>query len=349
MNSDAILNTIKQAMAKAGLDLRGGPMAGVMDTIGQAMAKAGLSAPPPAPAAPAPAQRTGVEDRQGLFLAHRHVSPAGERDYHLYVPASAPNAAMPLVVMLHGCQQHPVDFAQGTRMNVLAEQHGFLVVYPAQSRRANGSNCWNWFQPGDQQRDGGEPSIIAGIVAEVSAAHAVDPRRVFVAGLSAGASMAVILGATHPDVFAAVGAHSGLPQGAAADVASAFAAMSGASGAQGGGAATGRSTPTIVFHGDQDRTVVLSNGQAIVEQVLARPGAAAAALQTVERGEAASRAYTTTVYSAAKGRPHVEHWVVHGGAHAWFGGSAEGSYTDVQGPDASAEMVRFFLAQSPTC
>jgi poly(hydroxyalkanoate) depolymerase family esterase len=366
MKPDAILKTIKQAMAQAGLDLQGGAMSGVVATIEQAIAKAGVSAWAPSPTSPrspvpsAPTSKPRPAGRaarppsarpdvpmpeQGQFVEHHHAGPAGSRDYYLYVPACAARAAMPLVMMLHGCQQNPVDFAQGTRMNALAEQHGFLVVYPAQSRKANGSNCWNWFQRADQQRVGGEPAILAAIVAEVSRSHAVDADRVYVAGLSAGASMAVILGATYPDIFTAVGAHSGLPSGAADDVASAFAAMAGAGAPAAAVSPAGYSVPTIVFHGDQDRTVVPANAQAIVEQVMAHPGAAAVTLQTVERGETAQRAFTTTVYAVAQGRPHVEHWVVHGSAHAWSGGSDEGSYTDVQGPDASAEMVRFFLAQ----
>lgn len=357
MKSDAILKTIKQAMAAAGLDLQGGAMSGVVATIEQALTKAGVSAGGASPAplwTPAPAARTArpasvdpelSTPAQGQFVERHHTGPAGARDYHLYLPACATSAALPLVVMLHGCQQNPVDFAQGTRMNLLAEQHGFLVVYPAQSRKVNGSNCWNWFQRDHQQRGHGEPAIIAAIVAEVSRTHAVDADRVYVAGLSAGASMAVILGATYPDIFAAVGAHSGLSLGAADDVASAFAAMAGAGAPAAAASPAADSVPTIVFHGDQDLTVVPANAQAIVKQVMAHPGAAAVTLQTVERGETAQRAFTTTVYAADQGRPHVEHWVVHGSAHAWSGGSGEGSYTDTQGPDASAEMVRFFLAQ----
>ncbi len=305
--------------------------------------------PAPTPEADRPtrsARRPGAEP--GVFLARTHTGPAGSRAYKLYVPAGAADddAPRPLVVMLHGCKQHPDDFAAGTRMNALADEHGFLVAYPAQSRNANGSNCWNWFRPEDQRREGGEPAILAGIVADVVPAHRIDPARVFVAGLSAGAAMAVILGQTHPELFAAIGAHSGLPSGAAHDVGSAFMAMNGARSVFGAAparaAAPGGPRPrTIVFHGDEDATVVARNGEAIVAQALA--GGTALAPADATRGSAGGRAYTRTVHADDAGRARVELWLLHGGAHAWSGGSPAGSYTDPRGPDASAEMVRFFL------
>jgi poly(hydroxyalkanoate) depolymerase family esterase len=251
---------------------------------------------------------------------------------------------MPLIVMLHGCQQNPDDFATGTRMNELAEREGFLVAYPAQSINANGSNCWNWYQARDQAREGGEPEIITGIVGDIAEKYAVDKRRVFAAGLSAGAAMAVILGTTRADLFAAVGVHSGLPYGAAHDVASAFALMHGG----GAKASGGTAVPIIVFHGDQDRTVVDSNAEEIVRQAVATFEAKGRRLIETEEvvpAGAASRAYTATVYTARDGRTLVEHWVLKGGTHAWSGGSSRGSFTDEKGPDASAEMVRFFMGQ----
>ncbi len=284
----------------------------------------------------------------GKTLSRSCITPAGKRAYRLYVPAQAGTAPMPLLVMLHGCKQNPDDFAAGTRMNLLAEQHGFLVAYPEQSTNANGSNCWNWFQQKDQQRGDGEPSILAAIVHEVIAAHDVDKSRVFVAGLSAGAAMAVILGATYPELFTAVGAHSGLPYGAAKDVGSAFSAMRGA--ARPAAAPTATPLPTVVFHGDRDHTVAAANGSAIVAQAAAAGAAGNKGLTETTStggGDAGTRAFTKTAHVDSDGRPQVEHWVVHGGAHAWFGGSRSGSYTDAMGPDASAEMLRFFLAQSP--
>ncbi|MGQ4660974.1 extracellular catalytic domain type 1 short-chain-length polyhydroxyalkanoate depolymerase [Lysobacter sp. F6437] len=219
---------------------------------------------------------------------------------------------------------------------------GFLVAYPARTARANGSKCWNWFRTDDQARGRGEPAMIAGIVGEVAADYRVDPQRVFVAGLSAGAAMAVILGETYPDVFAAVGAHSGLPFGAAHDMGSAFTAMS--TGAQRNAAnSSGRGdTPavsTIVFHGDADHTVAPGNGQAIV-----RDATAGTTQSSTHAGVApGGRAYKQEVFVGTAGQPRVEYWTVHGAGHAWSGGSKRGTYTDPSGPDASAEMVRFFL------
>ncbi|CAA9346939.1 MAG: Poly(3-hydroxybutyrate) depolymerase [uncultured Lysobacter sp.] len=255
---------------------------------------------------------------------------------------------MPLVVMLHGCTQSPEDFAVGTRMNALAEQHGFLVAYPAQASNANTSKCWNWFRREDQQRDRGEPAVLAGITLEIASRHRVDRQRIYVAGLSAGAAMAVILGATYPDVFAAVGAHSGLPYAAAHDMPSAFGAMQG----NGGHAAQAHlpsapRVPTIVFHGDRDHTVNVSNGWAITEHA-ARGGAGDVPLRMSAgpHGGGSSHSLQRTVHADENDRPVVEHWLLHGTGHAWSGGSPEGSYTASRGPDASAEMIRFFLLHS---
>jgi poly(hydroxyalkanoate) depolymerase family esterase len=352
MSIHTISDTIRQALASAGLDPDSQALKRVSATIRQALADAGI-AQSPAPAAE-PAVRADTSAGAAQFSTRTYAGPAGSRAYKLYIPTSLSKRPAPLVMMLHGCKQHPDDFAAGTRMNELAERHGFLVVYPAQSAKANGSNCWNWFDPEDQVRDGGEPAILAGIAREVSTLHAVDPQRVFAAGLSAGAAMAVILADTHPDVFAAVGAHSGLPCGAAHDVGSAFAVMSSGSShaplraphRDRSQASPAPGIPTIVFQGDHDRTVVAANGVAVVEQALARIAAKGATPQqttVTTRATDRVRGHTTSTYSDASGRALVEHWVVHGGGHAWSGGSSNGSYTDAKGPDASAEMVRFFL------
>jgi poly(hydroxyalkanoate) depolymerase family esterase len=245
--------------------------------------------------------------------------------------------------MLHGCKQNPDDFAAGTGMNALAEEEGCLVAYPAQAKNANGSNCWNWFQAGDQRRDGGEPSIIAAITREILRDYKVDPARVYVAGLSAGGAMAAILASEYPDLYAAAGVHSGLPTGAAHDVPSAFAAMSkgGAPGAAKGGNKS--AVPVIVFHGDNDKTVHPRNGHDVLAQQ-ADPKASAA---TVEKGSTPNgRSYTRAVHRDAAGKLVAEHWTVHGSGHAWSGGTRRGSYTDPKGPDASREMLRFFQQAS---
>ncbi|TCZ64978.1 extracellular catalytic domain type 1 short-chain-length polyhydroxyalkanoate depolymerase [Roseicella aquatilis] len=280
------------------------------------------------------------------FVAGSFSSDAGRRGYKLYIPGIHRGEAVPLVVMLHGCTQSPDDFAAGTRMNALAEEHGILVLYPAQPSSANAQKCWNWFSPGDQRRNEGEPSLIAGMTRQVMREHAVDPRRVYVAGLSAGGAAAAIMGQAYPDLYAAVGVHSGLACGAARDLPSAFAAMrQGATTAPLRAGDTQRVIPTIVFHADRDTTVHPRNG----DQVIMQSGAAAASRFQVEiqRGQVVGgHAYSRTLHANAAGQTVLEQWLVHGGGHAWSGGSPAGSYTDPRGPDASREMLRFFLEHS---
>ncbi|GEP54637.1 esterase [Reyranella soli] len=274
------------------------------------------------------------------FETHAYANDAGSRSYKLYVPASWKGGPLPLVVMLHGCTQSPDDFAAGTRMNDCAEEHTFLVAYPAQPASANPSRCWNWFNGSEQQRGQGEPSLIAGIAQQIMTEFPVAPGRVYVAGLSAGGAAAATLGATYPDLFAAVGVHSGLACGAARDLPSAFAAMrQGGAGARPAGARAAI-VPTIAFHGDADTTVNPVNG----DQVIAQATPAAHLETSVSHGKAdGGVSYTRTSKSDAAGRPMLEHWILHGVGHAWSGGSPAGSHTDARGPDASREMVRFFL------
>ncbi|HSI41111.1 MAG TPA: PHB depolymerase family esterase [Xanthobacteraceae bacterium] len=298
-------------------------------------------APAPAQAPPPPAPSPG-----GSFTAHTYVGRHGQLGYKLYVPSGYDGTPCPLVVMLHGCTQSPDDFAAGTGMNRLAEDQGFLVAYPAQTQLANASKCWNWFRPSDQKRDAGEPALIAGLTREIMAHHAVAPGRIYIAGLSAGGAAAAVMAANYPDLFAAAGVHSGLACGAARDMASAFDAMR--QGMREGGPAPQPQTPqgppvrTIVFHGDKDSTVNPVNG----EQVLAQFRAGAGELKPdVAAGRAAGGLdYTRTRLSDRDGRPLFEKWIVHGAGHAWSGGTSAGTYTEPRGPDASREMLRFFLA-----
>jgi poly(hydroxyalkanoate) depolymerase family esterase len=361
---DQILDTIERALRAAGLEREGAAAPKLTRTLRDALkqkpAPAGAQPffrgeqRPGMPAWRAPAGRAGAPTdrapRQGRTVdlpgtSTEHVISNGraQRRYQLYRPASAADRPVPLIVMLHGCTQNPEDFARGTRMNELAERHGFLVAYPAQAVQDNGRNCWNWFVPEEQGRDGTEASLIAAMARTIVEAHDGDPSRVFIAGLSAGAAMAVIAATSYPEVFSAVAAHSGVPVGSAHDVPSAFAAM------QGRGAAPAPHRPavrTFVMHGDADTTVAPSNGAAIAEQAAraARSASGSELICASEHRVIGTRECLIESYLDDAGTTQVERWVVRGGAHAWFGGSAAGSYTEADGPDASAEMVRFFLA-----
>ena len=305
---------------------------------GSAQALRGLlKRSPPLPSDIAPAG--------GTFVARSFGNEAGSRAYKLYVPSRYGDEPRPLIVMLHGCTQSPDDFAAGTRMNFGAEEHACLVVYPEQAVAANSSKCWNWFKSGDQKRGQGEPSLIAGITRQVMTDYQIDHRRIYIAGLSAGGAAAAVVGEAYPDLYAAVGVHSGLACGAARDLPSAFAAMRGEhlrrepkrSGHPG---EYPQNLPTIVFHGDRDATVHPRNGAEVVTRAMANGD-----LRTwVEHGSvAAGRTYTRSIQRDASGRGVLEQWVIHGAGHAWSGGSPAGSFTDPKGPDATKEMLRFFL------
>ncbi|MDE5444415.1 PHB depolymerase family esterase [Bradyrhizobium sp. CSA207] len=286
----------------------------------------------------APPATTDIAPEGTRFIAGTFSNAAGSRTYKLFIPSRSQGEPLPLVVMLHGCTQSPDDFAAGTRMNFLAEERNCFVVYPEQPSGANQSKCWNWFRTGDQQRNGGEPSLIAGITRQIMQDYPIDPNRVYVAGLSAGGAAAAIMGATHTDLYAAVGIHSGLACGAASDLPSAFVAMR-----QGGGKARngGPSVPIIVFHGDRDTTVNPNNADRIVEQA-----ATGMRSKAIDGRVPDGHGYTRTILTHADGRVVSEHWNVHGAGHAWAGGSPAGSYTDPRGPDATREMLRFFLDHS---
>jgi poly(hydroxyalkanoate) depolymerase family esterase len=292
----------------------------------------------------APLSTKDIVPEGARFIEGTYSNPAGSRAYRLFIPSGYQGRPLPLVVMLHGCTQSPDDFAAGTRMNFVAEEQTCFVVYPAQRSEANQAKCWNWFRTADQRRGEGEPSLIAGITRKVMRDYSVDPNRVYVAGLSAGAAAAAVMGVKYTDLYAAIGVHSGLACGAAVDLPSAFVAMR-----QGGGsdprviAGDEAPVPTIIFHGDRDTTVHPING----DQILERAIKATAPQKKVHRGQIpGGHSYTRTIHSDASGRGILEHWSIHGAGHAWSGGSPVGSYTDPRGPDATREMLRFFLEHS---
>jgi poly(hydroxyalkanoate) depolymerase family esterase len=379
-DANAIQATIQRALASAGFDTTVGPMHDVTETIRRALGAG--RAPEASPSAdsqsvidvsardvPAGDHKNATREREllaqqakpqsGTFEAHTFSNEAGTRTYKVYVPAGESDTPRPLIVMLHGCTQSADDFAAGTQMNRLADEHGFLVVYPEQAAQANASKCWNWFNPQDQLRGAGEPSLIAGIVGDVARKHGADTGRIFVAGLSAGAAMAVVLGETYPELFAGVGAHSGLPYGSAHDIPSALAAMKGGRSAMAGlkgvpGATTAprrklvHAVPVIVFHGDRDHTVQQTNGAHIAQQACNAHSAQAGdtALRVSKQSGVAlgGQKFSRTVHADADGQARIESWTLHGAGHAWSGGHASGSFTDGSGVDASTEMVRFFLS-----
>ncbi|HEY6618273.1 MAG TPA: PHB depolymerase family esterase [Steroidobacteraceae bacterium] len=277
----------------------------------------------------------------GSFVEGAYSNSHGSRRYKLFVPPGAAGKPLPLLVMLHGCLQDPDDFALGTRMNSIAEEQRIFVLYPEQSEAANQTRCWNWFNAANQRRDQGEPSIIAGMTREVIGAHNIDARRVYIAGMSAGGAMAAIMAATHSDLYAAVGIHSGVPYGAAQNFMAAIAAMK--DGAASGARLPAKRIPLIVFHGDQDIMVNWRNGEQLVSQWLGGPAPNRTQdSSTARASEGNGRAFTRTRYRDAAGHAVAENWLVHDAGHAWSGGGSAGSFADVSGPDASREMMRFF-------
>jgi poly(hydroxyalkanoate) depolymerase family esterase len=319
------------------------------------MASACSAAPAPSGGPTHGVPGAAAESAAGRFLERTHAGAAGGRAYRLYLPAGFDGRRdLPLVVLLHGCAQDAADIAAGTRMNEFADRHGFLVAYPEQPAAANPQRCWGWYDPAHRRRASGEAALIAGITREVMAGHPVDPARVFVAGISAGGAMALVQAATYPELYAAVGVHSGIMFGQADDLQQALAAMQGrgrhpAVLADAVVAAMGeraRALPAILFQGAADPLVATENAHTIADgwlRVLSRLGAQVGAAPREQTLQVNGRTVRRTDFPAADGRVLVERWIVDGLGHAWSGGSVDGTFADPLGPDATREIVRFFL------
>ena len=260
----------------------------------------------------------------------------GNRSYRLYRPEVVGSPVpRPLLIMLHGCTQSPDDFARGTGMNRLADEMGFIVAYPTQTRQANRNKCWNWYRTANMARDGGEPAMIVGMTQDIMTHHRVDRSRVYIAGFSAGGAAAAAIAAAYPEIYAAVGVHSGLPVGAARSGLSALVAM------RAGSAGVQQSVPmpTIIFHGDKDEVVNPRNGRAIAARAVAT---FPALTETVKNGKSTA-AFRKTAHRGSNRKSYCEYWAIAGAGHAWSGGNPAGSFAQATGPDASREMMRFFM------
>jgi poly(hydroxyalkanoate) depolymerase family esterase len=287
---------------------------------------------------------------EGRFAEARFDDGAPHR-FMLYEPTRRGLARPPMVVMLHGCRQSASAFAAGTRMNEAAEESGVFVLYPEQTCGANALRCWNWYGLQHPDDETGDAALIVAMTRQAMLDHDVDPSRVYVAGMSAGGAMAALLGRDYPDLFAALGVHSGIPAGFAPDLHSALRVMSRGPPASGTCAPRSnhgrraRSIVSIVFHGDGDTTVHPSNGDAIYagESGASQVSTRGSSLHATTVPLAGQHGFTRSLEFGKGGVTARELWVVHGGGHAWSGGSPSESYTDSRGPDASREMLRFFL------
>jgi poly(hydroxyalkanoate) depolymerase family esterase len=299
----------------------------------------------------------------GRWVSGEYANATGSRAYQLYLPAGydAKQKHM-LVVLLHGCTQDAADIARGTRITEHADREGFIALLPEQPASANAKKCWNWYDPAHQARDAGEPSLIAGMTAKVTADYAVDPDRVHLAGISAGAGMAALVAVAYPETYASVAMHSGIAWRAATSVMAALGVMGGgpslavadslgreAAAAMG---ARKRAIPALVIQGGSDKVVHPANAAALARQwtrmnANARPTdepqiALRDDAESNDRsGETNGYHWTRATFGA--GQETVDELIVAELGHAWSGGSSTGTFTDEHGPDATAEIVRFFI------
>lgn len=297
----------------------------------------------------------GAPSTDGEWRTGRYAGPAGTRHYDLYLPPRRSRAPLALVVLLHGCQQTSVRFAEDTGFAAAARREGFAVLAPRQETRHQVQRCWRWYSDGHQRRGAGEPALIVGMVEEVrDRAWAddgvrIDHRQVYVAGLSAGAAMSLILAATYPDVFAAAGIHSGTAYRSAVRGIGAISAMGAVSEPPADLGLAGQIAPLVVVHGTGDRVVRPTNADRIVDQWLAsRERVARRGLDRIRPLAMTSssvvdgRRCIRTRWYSARGRRMLEYWRVDGLAHAWSGGARKADFIDPDGPDATALLLAFF-------
>ncbi|WP_156028077.1 extracellular catalytic domain type 1 short-chain-length polyhydroxyalkanoate depolymerase [Candidatus Solirubrobacter pratensis] len=293
---------------------------------------------------------------EAATFAGRQSEAAGARSFLGYVPPAYNRATpLPLVVALHGCTQTAAQFRKLTGFDKLAKAKRFVVVYPQQSKKANFFGCWNWFLDSNMRRSAGEPSIIAGITAWVRRHYAIDPRRIYVTGFSAGGAMASVMGATYPDLYAAIGVASGCEYAAGVPCAGYRGADPEQAGllAQRAMGPFARPLPVVVFQGDRDTTVPPVNAEQLVRQWQvtadwADDGAANRSIPRVPRKTSFDRRsgrQTASVagYTDRRGQELVQRWLVRGMGHAWSGGCSCAAYADPGGPGAAGAMYGFFM------
>lgn len=303
-------------------------------------------------------------DGSGSWAQSVYKNSYGQRTYYVYLPKQvSAGKPLPLFVMLHGCTQGAADFAKATRMNELADQRGFVVLYPEEDSASNTLRCWNWFSPENTVRGGGELGIITGMVGDVAKNVRIDPTRIFAAGFSAGAGLVSNLMACHSDLFAAGAIHSGLEYKAATSMGDAWPAMSVGpshdvnSTAVDAARCVGASSKIrtlVVFNGKSDTTVNPKNSDRIVQQFTlvndlvddgSQNGSQNLNVIYSERGQVSGGyGYDITGYGGGTAE-HIRRYSIDGMAHAWSGGPQGASFTDPKGPNASQIIVDLFLGK----
>ncbi|MBR0793982.1 PHB depolymerase family esterase [Bradyrhizobium jicamae] len=270
-----------------------------------------------------------------------------------FVPAQLARSPA-LVVVLHGCGQTAASYDLGAGWSTLAKHYGFALLMPEQQPINNGNTCFNWFNPEDIARGHGEAQSIRQMVGHIAGAHKIDPRRVFVTGLSAGGAMATVMLATYPDVFAAGAVIAGLPFGVAGNVREALHVMmhgSALSAPELGNLVRKASKhehdwPKIsVWHGSADRTVHPGNGDAIVKQWLDLHG-----LPLTAMSKADVDGHPREVWWNADGETLVESYSITDMAHGTPLGLAgnderygvEGAFLIEAGISSSYHIAEFF-------